>query len=60
MNCSGCPARALSPLPAEKSLEMILDALYEIARYELAVVLSFESSQILRVRKARGDRKSVV
>ncbi|UZV96848.1 hypothetical protein OSA64_00485, partial [Treponema pallidum] len=23
---------------------MILDALYEIARYELAVVLSFESS----------------
>ncbi|AEH40037.1 sigma-54 dependent transcriptional regulator [Treponema paraluiscuniculi Cuniculi A] len=54
MNCSGCPARALSPLPAEKSLEMILDALYEIARYELAVVLSFESSQILRVRKARG------
>ncbi len=42
------------PLPPERTMEIILDALRELIDYELAVVLRLEGTDWLRVSKAVG------
>ncbi|MBN2875722.1 MAG: sigma 54-interacting transcriptional regulator [Spirochaetales bacterium] len=41
-------------LDPERTLELVLEAVAELVDYELAVVLSLDSSDTLRVRKAAG------
>lgn len=43
-----------APLPTEKILSIILEALHELVNYELAVVMRLDSKDILRVEKAIG------
>lgn len=38
----------------EYTMDLILDVLKNLVEYELAVVLSIEDDNILRVRKAKG------
>lgn len=44
-------APLLSP---DRTIEIVLDAINEIVSYELAVILSLEAENMLRVRSAKG------
>ena len=48
------PIKVPSPISPEHALEVILEALHELVNYELAVVMGFESQNMLKVRKAIG------
>lgn len=48
----------LTLLSPEKTMEIVLDAIKEIIPYELAVILSKETDNLLKVRYARGPLAS--
>ena len=41
-------------LSPDRTMEIVLDAINDVIDYELAVVLSLEADDILKVKKARG------